>query len=251
MLIQQNILRAIVNRILIFMFLPLIISCDQKNDEQEESVNHDKEWLHVNQDYQEEEEWEYYNNEWLYVGQDYHENGNLKIRQTYKQIDTDSFIGHGYNFTYYPTGEVKAFGNLHRGNVIGNVLKYFKNGDIQEVLFYDPQGYSLSVIKYDSLGNVIEEKGRDRRKPQVIIKDLNVDSVKLTVYSMHIPTYEKNIYLKSSGQGTIDSIISSEDPFDVFQSKIDTSMFEVLVQYIDPESGAIISNDYSKFRLYN
>ena len=219
------------NKILLIMFIGLLVACNQKNNEHLERV--------------------YYNKELLYVNNNYYENGSLKSAMTCRKIDVDSFIGHGYINYYYPTGEIEAFANMDMGNKIGTEYRYFKSGDIQGVLFYSPVGNLLSVIKYDSLGNVIEEIKRDQRKPQVIEEDINVDSSKFTVYSMNIPNYGKNIYLSTSRQGTIDSIMRSEDQFDVFQVKKDTSRFEVFIEYFDTESGNKTSYDYTHFWLYN
>ena len=217
------------NRVLLIIFIVLLFSCNQKNHAHEERV--------------------YYNKELLYVNQEYYENNSLKSRQTYKKVSSDSFIGHGYLYYHYPTGEIQYFTNVNEGKKIGTAYKYFKNGDIQEVLFYSPEGHAISAIKYDSLGNVIEEVERDQRKPQVIIKDLNVDTVKITVYTMDIPNNEKNIYLSTSKDGTIDSIIRTENQFDVFKVKKDTSMFEVSIDYINVKSGDIRESDYTQFLL--
>jgi len=190
-----------------------------------------------------------YNDEDLYVNTEYYSDGRVKSRQTFKEISSDSLIGQGYLYYYYPSGQINYFSNINNGKKIGNSYTYFKNGDIKNIWFYNPTGNAISAIRYDSLGNVIEELSRDQRKPQVIIKYLDFDSVKITVYSMDIPPYEKNIYLSTSRHGTIDSVMRTGDQYDVFKIKRDTSLLEVSIDYIDMASGDIQSFDYSQFRL--
>lgn len=223
MLKRITVIKAVISVLILF------VSCAYLSDDDTESI--------------------VYNDELLYVNTEYYSDGRVKSRQTFKEISSDSFIGHGYVYYYYPSGQIEYFSNINKGKKIGTAYTYFKNGDIKDVWFYNPGGNAISAIKYDSLGNVIEELSRDQRKPQVIMKNLDFDSVKITVYSMDIPYNEKNVYLSTSRHGTIDSIMRTEDQFDVFKIKKDTSLIEVSIDYIDMASGDILSSDYSQFRL--
>jgi len=183
-----------------------------------------------------------------YVKEWFSEDGVLEYRQSFMKTSNDSLIEHGLLKKFYPSGQKKYYANFHRGNKIGTVYRFFENGAVQEVWFYNPLGKALYGLKYDSLGNLLEELAREQRYPQIILKDLDPNLVEVKVYSVNIPNRKKSVFL-SNPEAILDSTINTSNHYDLFVIPKDTSWLQIAVDYFDSSSGELIETDLENFRL--
>jgi antitoxin component YwqK of YwqJK toxin-antitoxin module len=186
----------------------------------------------------------------LWLRREFYPNGVVKVEHTYKIVNKDSTYQHGYLSYFYPDGSLEYSASIENDHKIGTVYKYYESGKENGIYFYNPIGNLLYSIEYDLEGNIIQEKFKENRQPQVILKDFNIDSIELKIYSVDIPKQRRNIYLIKRNGEIIDSIKGSSSQFEKFVIQKDTNIYQIDVDYYDSKQNKFIETNQVQFIPY-
>jgi antitoxin component YwqK of YwqJK toxin-antitoxin module len=123
--------------------------------------------------------------------EEYFENGNLKY--------TCNFIGgqaEGKLIRYYSTGQIRERCFYRNDEKIGSAYWYFENGTVEAYIYYVMKSKVMYRSDYDTLGNLIEEKGYGF---EVVfsesVLDVN-DTLRVTIRSISPPHHKNsNLYV--------------------------------------------------------
>jgi hypothetical protein len=101
------------------------------------------------------------------IGKHFYDNGNLKLMMEWKDG-----IAHGSYKEFYKSGSIKNEGFFKNDHEVGIHKFYYEGGVIMETDYYDSLGKELDYEKYDTLGNLREEK-------KSAITSLDKDTIRL------------------------------------------------------------------------
>jgi antitoxin component YwqK of YwqJK toxin-antitoxin module len=85
----------------------------------------------------------------------YHENGKLEYEANYNESGKEQ----GKVKYYYPNGQLEFEYESNNGKATGKAIRYWENGDIKEVIYYDAEG------------SVAKSEQREMVSPAVTVKD--------------------------------------------------------------------------------
>lgn len=148
------------------------------------------------------------NNEPLYKGATIGSDG-FELESTFKLIEEDSLLVHGYVKSYFNNGMVRYLTNVRMGKNVGSFYIYRENGTIENYQFYDPMGEIRLSIMYDEVGNPINAEEFEIGQTILIVDQNHLDSIEVEFLIPDIPHFSRQLTLISQ-KCKIENVVNVE-----------------------------------------